>query len=248
MLKKWNTESKLPITTGNLWPNIQETLDYTHKPASGLENKYLWFSTLSQTSQMKLTQTLSKLLPSSYLKTVTLCSFLPSCHLQINSEVLPSCKLQTPSEVLPSCHLQTLTLCSFLPSHHLQILSEVLPSCHLQTLSEVLLSCHLQTLSEVLPSCHLQTLSEVLPSCHLQTVTLCSSSKPTVSNIFPVHEKSSEQMPPEWPPCKMDSVSLVMESQTCTEGGLPIWAVATVLLNLGCWLTVRAMISSVCFR
>ena len=126
---------------------------------------------------------------------------------------------------------------------HTQTYSDSLT--HSQTHIHWVSSHCLDTSKETKPS---HTEGELVPSCHLQTVTMCSSSKPTVSNILPVQEKSNEQMPPEWPPCRMDSVSLVTASHTCTAGGFPIWAVATVLLNLGCWLTVRAMISSVCFR
>ena len=86
----------------------------------------------------------------------------------------------------------------------------------------------------------------VLPSCHLHTVTLCSS--PTDTTYFPVQEKSTEQIPLECSPLSIETVSLVMAFQIWTVGGLPIWPVATMVLNLGCWFTARQMMSSVCSR
>lgn len=94
--------------------------------------------------------------------------------------------------------------------------------------------------------CILMKIMRFLPSCHLHAVTLLSS--PTVTTYFPVHEKSTAQTPLECSPLRMDSVSLVAAFQIWTLGGFPIWPVATMFLNLGCWLTARQMMSSVCFR
>lgn len=88
----------------------------------------------------------------------------------------------------------------------------------------------------------------LLPSCHLHTANEWFWSMPTVSNSFPDALKFTEQTPLVWNPRMRDNVSLVSAFHTLTAGVSPIWPVAITLGYLGCWLTVRHMMSSVCSR
>lgn len=88
--------------------------------------------------------------------------------------------------------------------------------------------------------------SHPLLSVQRQTVRECLASSPTQSSNFPLWLKSTLHTPTEWAPWRIDIVSIVWMSQTCTGAFFPIWPEAITFTTLG----LRAMqtISSLWLR